>query len=75
MQHYDPIVVGFNDLNFFGIKFALPNWYMVDFDDKIKDRADVFFQVNVQKNKTKNVRYKVKHLHKKTRKYLNITKE
>lgn len=55
MQVYNgPTVVGFNEVNFFGIEFNMPNWHMVNIDDPIKELADVYFQVNIQKNKTKN---------------------
>ncbi len=57
MLRYDsPTVVGFSELNLFGIQFNMSNWHMIDFDDTLKDRADVFFQINVQKDKTKKVK-------------------
>lgn len=54
MRHSNnPTIVGFNKINFFGIKFGLPNWHMIDLDDSIKDSADAFFQINVRKWKTR----------------------
>jgi len=49
------VIVFKNFINdYFPFKFNIPNWYTINFDDSLKDSADVFFQVNVKKIKTNN---------------------
>jgi len=49
-------IVSFKEINYFNIGFNLPNWHLIDYDNSLKETADVFFQINVQKSKTKNVK-------------------
>lgn len=44
-----PIVVSFVKNNIFNLEFNLKNWYIIDQDNPIKNKADCFFQTNIQK--------------------------
>jgi hypothetical protein len=50
-----PRVIGFKGFinRYFPVDFKIPNWHLIDYDDPLKETADVFFQVNIKKRKTK----------------------
>lgn len=51
----DVKIIGFKKSNIFGLEMALPNFEWIDLDDNKKDTADIFFQINVLKNKFKGI--------------------
>jgi hypothetical protein len=52
-----PKVIAFSGLinRFFQVDFKIPGWKIINFEDPEKFNADCYFQINVKKEKTKDV--------------------